>query len=1157
MRSYKNIILGIITFVVIMICAGSVNASAATLSLSQLRTKFPAGKYWNHAGNPGSSGSKNNQDGVTNVPCPRHGTVGTANQTCNGFAPYGGQLSWQCMGYAEKLGYDSTGYNPRENAGGWNTIRSSSALDSLKAGDIVRYKGDWHSIFVTGVSGETVTYTDCNSDGHCIIRWDQRISKSELRSSFTHVRSAPRELKNDSSGSSVNLTADTRYPTPFKCYPANNTSNTSVYYSNGDVESGRYISPGDECTINQVYTNGLCDITYPSGSSYRNAYAKLSDFITNGVNPYDWSPSHNVNSYKLSNRAEVFGSVFSTDSCKVVGGAGDLLQIIYPVSSGYKLGWVEVEKTYIPPIANVIPGPVVAGFFNGKEVVVMSPKRIDLGGSYYIAEGDICIIRSVNASNGYCTVTYPSGGNNVFTNYRSLKDATVPVSELIGYNPEYEYQKVTAQTTYAVYPTAAMTSTVAGSVTVNWTLDTGDVFYTINKSGDNTEVMYYCNRGTHEGYWKIGWINIPYYAIDVNANVDGSNYSDLTGYAYADVKINGFLLADNITDYWHLYPCGTTYEIDDIQTCNGYTYQGKNNISGVITHDTDIRLVFKKDPVKCTGIVVKSNPTKLIYKEDEEFDTTGLKVVAGYSDGSEKDVTSSCKISGYDGKPGIKTVNLSYSDFSSALTVTVTAKKPKTISVESYPEKTDYYIGEELDTKGLKVKVTYDNNTTAYVSDYDLVYDYSSWDTEGKKKIGVVYDHNNSEVLTSFEINVIKKYQNPPKLSIPSITCDAGSSFRVDMNITNNPGIASLKLNIGYDENILKLEKIEYNSEWGGMTRQPQKLTSPVILNWFNGTENYTGDSRFATLYFTAIRQNEQIKTTSLNITYDEEDVYNINEKNTGLDIENNKITIDSRTVVATPTLTPTDTPQPVPICNSPTPTAIPTQAPTQEPTRTPTQVPTAQPTQVSTASPTQVPTASPTQNPTQAPTQVPTQIPTQEPTQEPTQNPTQAPTQVPTQELTELPTQAPTQVPTVIPTQVPQEFTTGQSTITLKPNDTTGMEAGTDNNTDSGHVQLPSVTQEPVTEMIDLYDTSAGELRKMSIVSIAYKKNVRLIKGKLSVKNATVKIKIGNRKYKKAKVTGRNFTLRYVGKISKNTKVIIKAKKFGYKSFQAYYIIR
>ena len=163
---------------------------SGTLTISQLRQKFPAGKYWNHANNPGKN--TNNQDGYTSTPCPKHGTVGTSSQTCNGFAPNGTQLSWQCMGYAEKLGYDTTGSNPRVNSSVWHTYTNASALDNLKAGDIVRYKNNGHSIFVTAVNGNTVTFTDCNSDGHCKIRWDQTISKATLRSSFTHVRSVAR-----------------------------------------------------------------------------------------------------------------------------------------------------------------------------------------------------------------------------------------------------------------------------------------------------------------------------------------------------------------------------------------------------------------------------------------------------------------------------------------------------------------------------------------------------------------------------------------------------------------------------------------------------------------------------------------------------------------------------------------------------------------------------------------------------------------------------------------------------------------------------------------------------------------------------------------------------------------------------------------------------
>lgn len=173
------------------------NETRNTLTLTELKEKFPNGKYWNHAENAGASNSVNNQDGYTSTPCEKHGVIGTDQQTCNGFQPDDIQLSWQCMGYAEKLGYDATGYNPRINANGWVTDRDVSALDNLKPGDIVRYRNNSHSIYITAVDGDTVTYTDCNTDGHCIIKWGSTISKSDLAETFSYVRSAPFAVSED------------------------------------------------------------------------------------------------------------------------------------------------------------------------------------------------------------------------------------------------------------------------------------------------------------------------------------------------------------------------------------------------------------------------------------------------------------------------------------------------------------------------------------------------------------------------------------------------------------------------------------------------------------------------------------------------------------------------------------------------------------------------------------------------------------------------------------------------------------------------------------------------------------------------------------------------------------------------------------------------
>ena len=162
--------------------------------LSLLKKKFPHGKYWNHMPYKGTGKEYNNQDGWTNIPCTKHNHYcGTKEQTCNGYAPNGAETSWQCMGYANKCGFDMTGHDP-EKSSEWKKTTNVNDLKYLKKGDIIRYKNDGHSIYVTGVSGNYVTYTDCNSDGHCGIKWESVISKSDISSSFSYIRVSPTDL---------------------------------------------------------------------------------------------------------------------------------------------------------------------------------------------------------------------------------------------------------------------------------------------------------------------------------------------------------------------------------------------------------------------------------------------------------------------------------------------------------------------------------------------------------------------------------------------------------------------------------------------------------------------------------------------------------------------------------------------------------------------------------------------------------------------------------------------------------------------------------------------------------------------------------------------------------------------------------------------------
>lgn len=219
-----------------------VSAASGGLSLAQLKEKYPHGAYWNHTGTANKPGS------YTWEPCLHHNSCDFAGSCgCNS---YDG-AAIQCMGFAYQLASLAYDCDPR---GEWSANYSASALNTLKAGDIVRYKNNSHSIFITAVSGDAVTYADCNSDLHCQIKWNQTTTKAALKSTFTYVKAAPYALE-----------AETKTPVLTILYHANGGTIEA-----GDVTGYRYTVTDPEGvnmrsgagTGNQVLTALSCGTVF-------------------------------------------------------------------------------------------------------------------------------------------------------------------------------------------------------------------------------------------------------------------------------------------------------------------------------------------------------------------------------------------------------------------------------------------------------------------------------------------------------------------------------------------------------------------------------------------------------------------------------------------------------------------------------------------------------------------------------------------------------------------------------------------------------------------------------------------------------------------------------------------------------------------------------
>lgn len=126
---------------------------------------------------------------------------------------------------------------------------------------------------------------------------------------------------------------------PITCYTLNGKVTTYSSPSLSNITG--YIASGDLCKILAVYSNGTVKVNYPVKNGTKTAYASTSQFFKN--------TTFSTATKKLGQKKKVYiratgnftiGTVYASDYVIIIGNNGSRTQIIYPVSGGYKAGWV-------------------------------------------------------------------------------------------------------------------------------------------------------------------------------------------------------------------------------------------------------------------------------------------------------------------------------------------------------------------------------------------------------------------------------------------------------------------------------------------------------------------------------------------------------------------------------------------------------------------------------------------------------------------------------------------------------------------------------------------------------------------------------------------------------------------------------------------------
>ena len=103
--------------------------------------------------------------------------------------------------------------------------------------------------------------------------------------------------------------------------------------------------------------------------------------------------------------------------------------------------------------------------------------------------------------------------------------------------------------------------------------------------------------------------------------------------------------------------------------------------------------------------------------------------------------------------------------------LTLTEKQMDNIEIEVLPSKTSYYVGEDLDLSGIKVKAIYNDGTYEYIKDYSI--DGYSKNKVGKQMITVTYGGKE----TTFEVEVTE-------ISVTGVKLNGDNSVNINNSIS-------------------------------------------------------------------------------------------------------------------------------------------------------------------------------------------------------------------------------------------------------------------------------------------------------------------------------------------------------------------------------------
>lgn len=224
-----------------------------------------------------------------------------------------------------------------------NVTTESKLKSALQNGQVAVWHTDGHIMSIVDYDSSKNKYLVLNSEVKTKTKkasaW---ITYSQIQS-YKTVGLCFMLIKNTKSSNNEPVKTVINWPSTknIKTYVKSTGNNTIVYKTATSTEKYGTIYASDLITING-YSGNRLKVTYPISGGTKTGYIAVSDVTSGTVNQAisKWKATSKITTYRRSGGGATLGYISKGDVCYTIATSGNWKQVIYPISDGWKMGWI-------------------------------------------------------------------------------------------------------------------------------------------------------------------------------------------------------------------------------------------------------------------------------------------------------------------------------------------------------------------------------------------------------------------------------------------------------------------------------------------------------------------------------------------------------------------------------------------------------------------------------------------------------------------------------------------------------------------------------------------------------------------------------------------------------------------------------------------------